>query len=165
MYGHAYCMAFSFFHLPNLEEVRKLYGKLLHAGNVVPAGHAYLTHLETFMGSFTTNPFVPRHPPRRTADDLTWWLEKLGSSKLSRHIPGPHPVTDRGAFSDASSGVGIGIFICGRWRAWRLIPIQFISKSVNSSISQIRLTQQFLSASQCFCSTLRRVCCASTQCV
>jgi hypothetical protein len=74
------------------------------------------------MGSFTTNPFVPHHAPQNTAANLTWWLNKLNSAKLSHPIPGPHVITDRGAFSDASSGVGIGIVINRRWHTWRLIP-------------------------------------------
>ena len=36
----------------NLEETQKLYGKLLHASLVLPAGRAYLTGLEHLMGSF-----------------------------------------------------------------------------------------------------------------
>ena len=51
--------------LPNpthdLEEMQKLYGKLLHACLVLPAGRAYLTNLEVLMASFSDNPFVPHH--------------------------------------------------------------------------------------------------------
>ena len=46
-----------------LEEVQKIYGKLLHASLVIPAGQVYLTKLEAMLGSFTTSPFVPHHPP------------------------------------------------------------------------------------------------------
>jgi hypothetical protein len=106
----------------NLEEAQKLYGKLLHACLVLPAGRAYLTSLESLMASFGTNPFVPHHAPRHTVSDLSWWLEALSSPSISRPIPGPAHVTDRAAFSDASSGVGIGIVIGNQWRAWRLIP-------------------------------------------
>jgi hypothetical protein len=105
-----------------LEEVQKLYGKLLHACLVVPAGRAYLTNLEIMLGSFASSPFVPHHPPRDTAKDLSWWLSVLNLPVISRPIPGPCIVTDRAAFSDASSGIGIGIVIGDRWRAWRLIP-------------------------------------------
>ena len=105
-----------------LEDVQKMYGKLLHASLIVPAGRAYLTNLEAMLGSFASNPFVPHHPPRETAKDLSWWLTILNCTNLSRRIPGPCLVTDRGAFSDASSGIGIGIVIGEKWRAWRLIP-------------------------------------------
>ena len=106
----------------DLEETQKLYGKLLHASLVLPAGRAYLTTLEKLMASFSENPFVPHHAPRHTTADLSWWLNALNSPRISRSIPGPASVTDRHAFSDASSGFGIGIVIGNRWRAWRLIP-------------------------------------------
>jgi hypothetical protein len=106
----------------SLEEVQKLYGKLLHASLVLPAGRAYLTNLESLMASFSGNPFVPHHAPRHTAADLSWWFDALNSPRTSRSIPGPAIITDRDAFSDASSGFGIGIVIGNRWRAWRLIP-------------------------------------------
>ena len=105
-----------------LEDVQKLYGKLLHASLVALAGCAYLTSLEAMLGTFNASPFIPHHPPRGTNDDLQWWLNTLSSEKLSRRIPGPCNVKDYGAFSDASSGVGIAIVIAGHWRAWRLIP-------------------------------------------
>ena len=107
----------------NLEDTQKLYGKLLHASLVVPAGRAYLTGLECLMASFGQNggnPFIPHHAPHHTTADLSWWFDVLGSPRISRPIPGPASVTDRSAFSDASSGVGI--VISGQWRAWRLIP-------------------------------------------
>ena len=105
-----------------LEAAQKLYGKLLHASLVLPASRAYLTGLERLMASFNKNPFVSHHPPRHTAADLSWWLNVLSSPRISRPIPGPAPVTDSGAFSDASSGFGIGIIIGNQWRAWRLVP-------------------------------------------
>jgi hypothetical protein len=112
--------------LPNpthdLEETQKLYGKLLHACLVLPAGRAYLTNLEVLMASFSGNPFVPHHAPRHTATDLCWWLDVLLSPRLSRSIPGPSCVIDQHAFSDASSGFGIGIVVGDRWRAWHLLP-------------------------------------------
>jgi hypothetical protein len=105
-----------------LEETQKLYGKLLHASLVLPAGRAYLTSLESLMGSFSANPFVPHHAPRHTAADLSWWLHAFTSPTISRPIPGPALITDVSAFSDASSGFGIGIVVGNEWRAWRLVP-------------------------------------------
>ena len=107
---------------PDLEEVQKLYGKLLHASLVLPAGRAYLTSLESLMASFSGNPFVPHHAPRHTAADLSWWLNVFDSPRISQSIPGPAIVMDRNAFSDASSGFGIGIVISNKWRAWQLVP-------------------------------------------
>ena len=106
----------------NLEETQKLFGKLLHACSVLPAGRAYLTNLESLMASFGENPFIPHHAPRYTANDLAWWHDVLHSPRLSRSIPGPSSITDRHAFSDASSGFGIGVVVGNRWRAWRLLP-------------------------------------------
>ena len=105
-----------------LEDVQKLYGKLLHTCLVVPRGRAYLTNLEAMLGIFQNSPFKPRHSPSGTANDLNWWFKRLSSPQLIRAIPGPLPVLDVQAFSDASSSIGIGIIIGKRWRAWRLIP-------------------------------------------
>ena len=105
-----------------LEDVRKIYGKLLHASLVVTAGRAYLIRLEAMLKLFDSHPFMPRTPPRGTAADLDWWRDKLSQPLLSRAIPGPCELHDPHAFSDASSGVGIGIVINGHWRAWRLLP-------------------------------------------
>ena len=106
----------------NLEETQKLYGKLLHASVVFMDGRAYLTTLESLMNSFGKNPFTPHHAPSHTNDDLNWWLQALQSPRPPHSIPGPAIITDRQAFSDASSGVGISIVIGDRWRVWRLVP-------------------------------------------
>jgi len=105
-----------------LDEVQKLYGKLLHACHVIPAGRAYLTSLEVFLGQFHNRPFRPHSPPRRTASDLRWWKTKLGQPTLARPIPSPTPIFDARAYSDASSETGIGITVRDKWRAWRLLP-------------------------------------------
>jgi hypothetical protein len=55
-----------------LYDIQKLYGKLLHASLVVPAGHAYLTSLKAMLGTFVTSPFVLNHPPKETNNDLCW---------------------------------------------------------------------------------------------
>ncbi len=104
-----------------LQEVQKLFGKLLHASLIVPAGRAYLTSLERMLSIFHEQPFKPRTPPRSTAQDLQWWKCTLERASLSRQIPAPRAIQDLAAFSDASSSVGIGISIAGRWRAWRLL--------------------------------------------
>ena len=105
-----------------LQDVQKLYGKLLHTCLIVPEGRAYLTKLENMLGIFHDTPNKPRHPPRHTDNDLLWWLRTLSRPILTREIPGAQEVVDVQAFSDASSSVGIGIVIRDKWRAWSLIP-------------------------------------------
>ena len=106
----------------NLLETQQLYGKLLHASLVIPPGRAYLTNMETMLGSFHSRPFLPRTPPRDTQSDLEWWKCRLGQPNPPRPIPVPRPLVDFEAYSDASSGVGIAITVGARWRAWRLAP-------------------------------------------
>ena len=105
-----------------LDEVQKLYGKLLHACHVLPSGRAYLTSLESFMAQFHNRPFCLHSPPRRTAGDLQWWKSRLVQPTLARPIPSPAPIIDASAYSDASSETGIGITVGDKWRAWRLLP-------------------------------------------
>ena len=54
----------------NLLEVQKLYGKLMHAALVIPAGRAHLTSMEAMLTSFNNGPFVPHSPPQDTPDDF-----------------------------------------------------------------------------------------------
>lgn len=105
-----------------LNEVQKLYGKLLHTCLVVPRGRAYLTGLEAMLSAGNHSPFVPHSPAKGVHDDLAWWTDTLSQDRLARPIPGPVTLREVGAFSDASSGIGVGIIIRGRWRAWHLIP-------------------------------------------
>ncbi|KAF5377916.1 hypothetical protein D9615_006695 [Tricholomella constricta] len=104
------------------EATQKLYGKLLHASLIIPAGRVYLTRLETMLGTFHDRPFILHHAPSGTTRDLEWWSRTLGHPCLTRRVPGPSVLVDPQAYSDASSGIGIGITIGNRWRAWRLIP-------------------------------------------
>jgi hypothetical protein len=105
-----------------LEDVQKLYGRLLHATLVFPAGRSRLVGFESMLGIYKETPFVPRHANRTIAGDLIWWSHKLRLDSFARQIPSVVNVVDYGAFSDASSEVGIGIVIGGCWRAWRLLP-------------------------------------------
>ena len=104
-----------------LNDVQKLYGKLLHACLVVPAGRSYLTNLEAMLVLCGPHPFKSYSSPKGLHEDLSWWSLKL-ASHLYRPIPAPLNLHDIQAFSDASSGFGIAITIRDRWRAWRLIP-------------------------------------------
>ena len=105
----------------NLNSVQKLYGKLLHACLVVPAGRSYLTNLEDMLMLCGPNPFAHYASIKGLHEDLAWWTHKL-ASPLFRPIPSPLELYDIQAFSDASSGVRVAITIHDRWRAWRLIP-------------------------------------------
>ena len=105
-----------------LDDVQRLYGKLLHTCLIVPEGRAYLTKMEKMMGVFHETPHKPRRPPRHTDNDLLWWLRTLSKPILTREVPGPQEVINIHAYSDASSTVGIGIVIRDRWRAWALKP-------------------------------------------
>jgi hypothetical protein len=105
----------------SLDELRKLYGKLMHACNILPQGRAYLTGLEVMFPLFHGNPFLPRTPPRVVPDELNWWITKLSELTLSRPIPSPVQIVNVKAFSDASSSTGIGITIGNQWRAWTLV--------------------------------------------
>lgn len=105
-----------------LQDAQRLYGKLLHTCLIAPEGRAYLTELEGMMGLFHDSPHKPRHPPRHTDRDLLWWIRTLSQPALIREVPGAREVFDVGAFSDASSSVGIGIVIRDQWRAWALAP-------------------------------------------
>jgi len=103
-----------------LNEAQSLHGKLMHACHVIPAGRAYLTRLEIFLGNFHDSPFQPRTPPKGTRADLEWWISRLLLPSLILPIPGPIILHNHNAFSDASSGVGLGIVVGEYWRAWTL---------------------------------------------
>jgi hypothetical protein len=104
-----------------LSEDQTLHSKLMHSCHVISAGRAYLTRLEIFLGNFHNSPFQPRTPPRGTHADLKWWFSRLLLPSLVHPIPGPIILHDHNAFSDASSGVGLGIVVGEHWRAWTLI--------------------------------------------
>jgi hypothetical protein len=105
-----------------LQDVQELYGKLLHACEAVPRGRAYLTNLEVMLSLCGKKPFLPHRAGDRVAEDLDWWSALLQSGGINRPIYPTVKLEDRSAFSDASSGIGIGIIVGSRWRAWRLIP-------------------------------------------
>ena len=92
-----------------LAEVQRLYSKLLHASLVVTAGRAYLTNLEAMLSVFNNSPFVPHTQPCDASNNLKWWAEHLQCPTLSRNVPGPVPLTDLNALSDAHSGFSIGM--------------------------------------------------------
>ncbi len=104
----------------NLLETQKLYGKLLHALLVMPAGCAHLTNLEAMLGSFHNRIFLLHTPPCDMLDDLGWWRQQLSQPEIARPIPEPQPLIDYDAYSNASSGFGVAITIGLKWRTWLL---------------------------------------------
>ena len=104
----------------DLIETQRLYGKLLHALLVTPAGRAHLTSLEAMLTSFNNCPFHPHTPPWSPPDDLVWWQCQLRRTHISIPITRPQPLTDYGAYSDASLGFGMVSTIGPRWQAWQL---------------------------------------------
>ena len=85
-----------------LNNVQKLYGKLLHACLVIPAGWAFLTGLEAMLRLCNQQPFAHFSAAKGVSDNLAWWLSKLASF-ISRPIPAPLHLLDPHAFSLASA--------------------------------------------------------------
>jgi hypothetical protein len=61
-------------------------------------------------------------PDKEVEPDLNWWTDILQSGRATRPILPPARFSVPFAFSDASSGIGIGIIIGDFWCGWRLIP-------------------------------------------
>ena len=104
----------------DLLKTQRLYGKLLHATLVIPAGRAYLTSLEAMLALFDNSPFHPRTPPRSTPNNLNWWQQQLRRAIVSIPLCRPQPLTNYKAYSDASSSFSVAITMGPRWRAWKL---------------------------------------------
>ena len=100
--------------------MQELYSKLLHVASILPRGHAYLTGLESMLSTCAKQPFLPHCPDKTIQEDLLWWLQKIITGAVIRPITTPITPLNPHAFLDASSGLGIGIIIGSRWRAWRL---------------------------------------------
>ena len=66
-----------------LEDVQKIYGKLLHTASLIPAGRAYLTGFERMMAVCGKKPFLPHHPDKAIKDDLLWWRHIISTGKAS----------------------------------------------------------------------------------
>jgi len=101
-----------------LEDVQKLYGKLLHTASLIPAGRAYLTGLERMLAVCAKKPFMLHQLDKAIHEELTWWHCTIENGAAICSIFPPPPRADHQAFSDASSSIGIGIVIGKRWRAW-----------------------------------------------
>jgi hypothetical protein len=107
-----------------LREAQELHGRLQHLCFILPLGRAYLAWIQIFLGLFDAERerYMERTPPKRLPDDLDWWEHQLLVHSLERELRGPARVRDVHAYSDASSGTGVGVVIGDQWRAWRLLP-------------------------------------------
>ena len=54
----------------SLEDIEKLYGKLLHISLVFPEGQAYLTSLKAALGTYKANWWIKHTPPASTSDNI-----------------------------------------------------------------------------------------------
>jgi hypothetical protein len=113
-------------HDHNLEEAEQLLGRLQHTCFVVPLGQAYCVALMHFICLYAkdlgNSPQKQLRASRQAHRDMEWWASTLSYQHTKQGIPKPVRVAEAAAYSDASSGVGIGVVIGGRWRAWRLLP-------------------------------------------
>ena len=98
-----------------LKHVQELYRKLLHAASILPQGQAYLVGLEGMLVTCAKQPFVPHRLEKGIEKELCWWRDRLHDSTVIRSIFPPPPFLDLEAYSDASSGVRIGVTIGNCW--------------------------------------------------
>ena len=105
-----------------LHKAQELLSKLTHALQILPEGHPHLANLETMLTIFGHKPFVPHTPPKGSQDNIMWWTKRLAEQAPPAPIPIPQPPINFHMFSNASSTIGIGICIQGRWHAWTLRP-------------------------------------------
>lgn len=107
---------------PSLREVESVYGKLQHATLVRPEGRAYLADLGLDKDRYNGDERSCRHLSHSTRRELEWWKTLLSQPLPARRLPYAAEVQDCRAYSDASSKVGVSVWIDGWWRAWRLRP-------------------------------------------
>ena len=86
-------------------------------------GRSHLPSLSNFASSFHNNEVITRYPPHSMMTDLTWWLQKLEVTGVSRTLHPRGPLQDLGLYVDASTSWGIGIIIGGKWAAFQLSPV------------------------------------------
>lgn len=112
-----------------LHEAQTITGRLQHLSFLIPNGRAYLStfyafiHLYHAVGhdrNLRKNPEKPLTPARRNQAEIAWWIAQLQQPRIVRHLPRPTRIIDIQAYSDASSTIGIGIYINHEWRAWQL---------------------------------------------
>ena len=80
-----------------LEDIQKLYGKLLHTASLIPAGRAYLTGLEHMLAVCTKKPFMLHRPDKAIHEELMWWHRTIENRAAIHSIFPPPPRTDHHA--------------------------------------------------------------------
>lgn len=101
-----------------LNNIQKLYRKLLHICPIIPRGQAYLTKLEAMLYTGSDCPFMSYSEWKGLQEDLQWWTDILQQPVIIWSIPQPISPYNARAFYDMS----LGIVIREHWRAWHLIP-------------------------------------------
>jgi hypothetical protein len=78
--------------------------------------------LYKFRSGFKPN--TPVHTKHKlsnpTADDISWWKEKLSETFVGLRIICPLEPLSNELFIDASTGWGIGLILDGKWLTWEL---------------------------------------------
>ncbi|KIN98975.1 hypothetical protein M404DRAFT_30938 [Pisolithus tinctorius Marx 270] len=119
-----------------LQDVKELYGKLLHACAALLRGRAYLTGLEAMLKTNAAKPLMPHRADKRVANDNDWWTDQLQSRNVQRPISPPNQPVDLLAFSDASSKIGIGIKIDISWA--EAIAFELLVYAIDSILAEDR---------------------------
>ena len=102
--------------LHDLEQVRALLSRLMHASLVVIPGRARLTALEAMLARGASRPHCQHLAISPLHKQLRWWRTRLAHPVVSRPFRQFIPYTDFSAYSDASSRMGIGFVIGESWR-------------------------------------------------
>ncbi|KAF5376629.1 hypothetical protein D9615_007855 [Tricholomella constricta] len=107
----------------SLLATESLIGTLNHITLVVPEGRSHLPALFKFRASFRdTAPWVKHRITASVFAEISWWSHLLSASACSMRIVRPPPPHNIPIFVDASTSWGIGLFVDGKWLAWRLLP-------------------------------------------
>ena len=102
----------------SLLDLQQIYGKLLHITLIVPRARVYLASFEAMLALNQTTPSQRRRSSKRMLIDLDWWGDFLAQPRLLFPLPNFSPYLPLAAYSDASSGFGIGLSYNGRWAAF-----------------------------------------------
>jgi hypothetical protein len=103
-----------------LQQVESIYRKLQHCTTILPEGQAYLVNLSRDRMQYNGHEHARCHLSRSAQSDLNWWRDQLDRQIPPCPLPYATGVNNPRAFSDASSKVGIAIWIDGWWHAWHL---------------------------------------------
>ncbi|PAV14688.1 reverse transcriptase ribonuclease H [Pyrrhoderma noxium] len=102
----------------SLLDLQQIYSKLLHITLIVPRARVYLASFEAMLALNQTTPSQRRWSSKRMLIDLDWWGDFLAQPRLLFPLPNFSPYLPLAAYSDASSGFGIGLSYNGHWAAF-----------------------------------------------